>query len=100
MTVEGILVAVHNRWRRTGKIPHANDTREMGRVAREASRKIGSWRRTLWMANVLKDQRRGNISPPMDFFKDGQEPMGKQWRIVPPDLDLLRCLQGNRKGII
>ncbi len=58
MEVKEILLEV--RRISEDRIPMSNDKSISGLV-KEANRKIGSWRKTLWLSGVLRDQRQGQL---------------------------------------
>lgn len=67
MKVKEILTVVHRYYRSTGKVPSSKD-RSMMTVSKEGQRKIGSWRKILWMAGVIPERRRIEI-PRLRFKK-------------------------------
>jgi hypothetical protein len=69
MTIEKILTAIAEYYALNNQVPKVGD---MKSVATECYRKVGSWRKALWLAGILPDARRVQL-PSLDFLRgDGQ----------------------------
>ena len=70
MTVEEIVVNIHTYWLSTGKPPECI---KMRTATQECYRKLGSWRKALWMASAISDERKTNV-PQLKFQMDDGTP--------------------------
>ena len=60
MKVEEIIKKLRNAYYQHGRIPMSSDPK-LAAVVKESSRKIGSWRKTLWLAGLITDERKESL---------------------------------------
>lgn len=63
MTKEEIIQRVHKRYVELGYPPKSNDPALGKGLLKESQRKIGSWRKVLWLTGSLNDERREQYKP-------------------------------------
>jgi hypothetical protein len=63
MYIEELLLRIRQRYKETNKTPVC---KEMKTVAKECHRKIGSWRKALWLAGIIPDARKKKL-PQLQF---------------------------------
>jgi hypothetical protein len=76
MTIRQILKAISDEYKRTGRIPKP---RGMPSLMRECYRKIGSWRRALWMAGLLPEARKKRL-PRLNFLTNDPKELEKTFK--------------------
>ena len=76
MTIEIILKRIRAFYRKTGKAPK---TRDLKNMETECFRKIGSWRKALWLAGVLQEARKKKM-PQLDFVQNKNDLKPKSLR--------------------
>ena len=67
MQVEKILKIIRDYYQRTGRIPK---TRDLKIVEKECSRRVGSWRKALWLSGIIEEERKKRM-PRLNFVKKG-----------------------------
>ena len=60
MEISDILDLVREQYLKTGQVPIARSL-EMRSAAVEGYRKIGSWRKVLWLAGVIPNERKNTL---------------------------------------
>ena len=82
MTIQEILTAVHAFKKRTGRHPKSSFG-PMHKAIKEGQRKIGSWRKILWIASAIEDERNAAL-PQLGFVRKGNryEPDDRSLRIL------------------
>ncbi len=69
MEVEEILIEVRKLSKKG--LPSSGDRRLQG-IVKESQRKIGSWRKTLWLAGVLRNERESQLPRLAFTVNDGR----------------------------
>ena len=85
MEIYSILTEIFGRWREDGSVPRSSDPRLQSAV-REAQRKIGSWRKVLWLCGLIPDARKKSL-PQLRF-----EIHKGKIRVLPASADNLQSL--------
>ena len=65
MTIAEILEKIHSFKMKAGRLPKSS-YKEMEAISREGHRKIGSWRKMLWLARTVPDERKRQL-PQLSF---------------------------------
>ena len=71
MTIPQILLAVYRHKMKTGRMPRAGE-KEMVPYAKEGQRKIGRWRKILWVAGAIGEDRKRRL-PQMRYLLLGRQ---------------------------
>ena len=56
MNIQEILTGVYSYSQRIGRVPCVQDPR-LTSLAKEGQRKIGRWRKVLWLSGAINDER-------------------------------------------
>jgi hypothetical protein len=83
MSIPDILTRLYSQARKTGRLPSSRD-RRVTAAFKEAYRKIGSGRKTLFIAGAVSNQRKRNY-PQMSYVFDGAN-----YRLDEPSIAILR----------